>query len=126
MGISIANRCLQCGLDQETRNHLFVECSYSKQVWRTVLALCGLTRRSICWDDELMWFCPRLKGISQKQAEASDVPKVKALPTETVVVVVVEETLIESTNTAQQTTTDHSRNLLFLLSKRAKQRKWRI
>ncbi|KAK8698724.1 hypothetical protein V6N13_114833 [Hibiscus sabdariffa] len=47
--------------------------------------------------------------IVNEEAEASDVPEVKALPTETVVVV--EETLIESTNTAQQTTTDHSRNL---------------
>ncbi|KAL4317758.1 hypothetical protein GQ457_18G024920 [Hibiscus cannabinus] len=32
MGIRIANCCLLCGSDQETRNHLFVECSYSKQV----------------------------------------------------------------------------------------------
>ncbi|KAL4285322.1 hypothetical protein GQ457_16G023210 [Hibiscus cannabinus] len=47
MGISIASCCVLCRSDQETRNHLFVECSYSKQVCGTVLDLCGLTRGSL-------------------------------------------------------------------------------
>ena len=48
----------------ESRDHLFFECSYSKEVWRSVLQLCGLTRRILRWEEEIEWASQKFKGKS--------------------------------------------------------------
>ncbi|KAL4290433.1 hypothetical protein GQ457_14G025190 [Hibiscus cannabinus] len=61
MGVCEDSNCILCGDAPETRNHLFVECSFSKQVWEAIRCLCGLQRGMLVWEGELNWLCSRLK-----------------------------------------------------------------
>ncbi|XP_039020242.1 uncharacterized protein LOC120152010 [Hibiscus syriacus] len=47
MGLAIDNdKCLLCNLESETRNHLFFECDYARNLWKAILQLCGVNRRA--------------------------------------------------------------------------------
>ena len=61
-GFDIAGDCPLCKQEQETRNHLFFECSFSKAIWKMILTLCDLRRDTSCWNQELKWASQRLKG----------------------------------------------------------------
>ncbi|XP_039011422.1 uncharacterized protein LOC120140519 [Hibiscus syriacus] len=55
-GIMTDNLCGLGGASQETRNHLFLEYSYSCEVWRSIMNFCGLHYQlSSCWDDAIRW-----------------------------------------------------------------------
>ena len=41
-GIEARDCCALCKQDQETRDHLFFGCSFSRAIWKKVLVLCGL------------------------------------------------------------------------------------
>ena len=43
-GFDIAGDCPLCKQEQETRNHIFFECSFSKAIWKMILTLCELKR----------------------------------------------------------------------------------
>ena len=47
---------------QETRNHIFFECSFSKAIWKMILTLSGIRRDVSDWNFELKWASQRLKG----------------------------------------------------------------
>ena len=61
-GIEVNSLCKLCQNGDETRDHLFFQCSYSNEVWRTILQLCGLNRSIMTWFDELVWAVKRMKG----------------------------------------------------------------
>ena len=63
-GFDINENCVLCKQEQETRDHIFSECSYSKAIWKEVLSMCGLQRDITSWNDELKWAILKLKGKS--------------------------------------------------------------
>ncbi|XP_039005294.1 uncharacterized protein LOC120132637 [Hibiscus syriacus] len=64
-GIVTDNVCGLCGTGMESRNHLFLECSYSREVWGAVMHSCGMQQHEQnCWDDTLRWMILNLKGKS--------------------------------------------------------------
>ena len=56
--------CPLCQLSQESRNHLFFCCPFTKEVWSRVLALNGIHRTPQDWDTELRWCVSNFKGNS--------------------------------------------------------------
>ncbi|XP_039039775.1 uncharacterized protein LOC120177849 [Hibiscus syriacus] len=65
MGLNIDDvNCLLCGLEAETRDHLFFNCSFAKNLWGSILALCGISHAVSSWDDVLAWAIHCLKGNS--------------------------------------------------------------
>ena len=61
-GIDKDGLCSLCKQEQESRDHLFFECSYSKAVWKKVLQLCGLNREVLDWRREFAWAVQKFKG----------------------------------------------------------------
>ena len=61
-GIDKDGLCTLCKQEQESRDHLFFECSYSKAVLKKVLQLCGLNREVLDWKREFAWAVQRIKG----------------------------------------------------------------
>jgi len=47
--------CLFCHGCMEDRDHLFFICSFSRRVWRVVMAVCLIENPPICWDEVLQW-----------------------------------------------------------------------
>ncbi|XP_039064928.1 uncharacterized protein LOC120210227 [Hibiscus syriacus] len=41
-GIQVDHICGLCGVELESRNHLFLECSFAREVWDVILQTCGL------------------------------------------------------------------------------------
>ena len=52
-GYGLEGVCSLCKQENETRDHLFFECSYSKNIWQQVLGLCRLRRDVLDWSYEL-------------------------------------------------------------------------
>jgi hypothetical protein len=50
----------------EARDHLFFSCSFSKRVWRTVLAECLFDNIPVFWEDVIEWGIAMLKGKNLK------------------------------------------------------------
>ncbi|XP_038996241.1 uncharacterized protein LOC120120779 [Hibiscus syriacus] len=42
-GLIVDHACGLCGTGLESRDHLFVDCSYAKDVWNSILVACGLS-----------------------------------------------------------------------------------
>ena len=59
--MDIDGNCVFCN-EQETRNHLFFECNFSKGIWKEIMCRCGLNRRILSWESEVKWAVERLKG----------------------------------------------------------------
>lgn len=43
--------CVLCRVDEETRDHLFYNCHYSRQIWDECLRRTCTVNTGICWDD---------------------------------------------------------------------------
>lgn len=54
-GISGCSRCVLCGCSVEDIDHLFFQCSFSTQIWTSVLAMCGLDWSSRDWLQTVEW-----------------------------------------------------------------------
>ncbi|KAL4368547.1 hypothetical protein GQ457_05G015590 [Hibiscus cannabinus] len=52
-----------CDSELEILNHLFTDCHYSKTIWESILWICGISRVSQGWKEEILWLSRRLKGI---------------------------------------------------------------
>ena len=61
-GMEVNGICCLCQNANETRDHLFVECSYSKGIWAMILANCGISRVIGSWNEELQWAIRNMKG----------------------------------------------------------------
>ncbi|KAE8728802.1 hypothetical protein F3Y22_tig00004072pilonHSYRG00220 [Hibiscus syriacus] len=65
MGLTIeTDKCLLYGIVAETRDHLFFECIFAKELWGSILELCGIYRGVSSWDGELAWATRLFKGKS--------------------------------------------------------------
>ena len=63
-GLNVAGTCKLCLVDIETRDHLFFECNFSKEVWQIILQMCELRKVVLGWSAELNWAVKKLKGRS--------------------------------------------------------------
>ena len=54
-GIPLPNMCVVCKKDEESRDHLFFGCDFSRHVWSYVLQKCNIYRRIGIFDHELHW-----------------------------------------------------------------------
>lgn len=44
--------CCFCSKEEEIVDHLFFECELSREVWRMVIAYCGINRPARKWSEE--------------------------------------------------------------------------
>ena len=63
-GLEVTGICVLCKQGIESRDHLFFSCTFSKQIWKGILTLCGLRRAAHGWEEELKWAYKNLKGKS--------------------------------------------------------------
>jgi len=56
--------CLFCFACQENRDHLFFRCSFSRRVWRSIMAECLIFDPPVDWEDIGSWSEVHLKGKS--------------------------------------------------------------
>ena len=65
-GFTVDGNCVFCRNSLETRNHIFFECSFSKRLWRKIMALCLVSDPCFCWEDLLEWGVVHLKGTEMR------------------------------------------------------------
>ncbi|XP_039057445.1 uncharacterized protein LOC120200761 [Hibiscus syriacus] len=63
-GLITETDCVVCGSGLESRDHLFTGYFFAKEVWRTILASCGIRYDMQSWDECLSWLVVNLKGKS--------------------------------------------------------------
>ncbi|KAK8645980.1 hypothetical protein V6N13_119784 [Hibiscus sabdariffa] len=63
-GMVVDRVCNLCGLEVESRDHLFFQCAYSRRVWESLLQACLVHRNVLSWHQELIWTVNNLKGKS--------------------------------------------------------------
>jgi hypothetical protein len=49
---------------QESIEHLFFHCSFSRRVWKTLMADCLISNPDIEWEEVVLWSIKGLKGGS--------------------------------------------------------------
>ena len=61
-GLQRDELCLLCGAPQESRDHLYFECSYAWDLWHTMATRLGLTSHrqwdlclNLCWQAVIYW-----------------------------------------------------------------------
>ncbi|XP_074301636.1 uncharacterized protein LOC141633038 [Silene latifolia] len=64
-GIPLANRCVLCGQDEESIQHLFFACNYSTQVWGSVCHLIGTFNPPSSLHLLLRWFKQYNRGCAR-------------------------------------------------------------
>ena len=63
-GMDVNGTFVLCKNEEETRDHLFFGCNFSRQIWKKVLQICGYSRETSSWTGELQWAIQMLKGKS--------------------------------------------------------------
>jgi hypothetical protein len=58
--------CLFSHGSMEDRNHLFFGCSFSRRVWRSIMAACLFDNLPLFWDDIMKWSIAMLHGRNLK------------------------------------------------------------
>ena len=61
-GMEVNGDCCLCQGGMESRDHMFFECNYSKELWKSILHCCGLNREVGTWNAELNWAMQKIKG----------------------------------------------------------------
>ncbi|XP_039028745.1 uncharacterized protein LOC120162724 [Hibiscus syriacus] len=64
MGIVNDCRCVLCNETNETRDHLFSECSFAKSLWSSILNLSQLHVPHMTWEEKICWASKEWKGKS--------------------------------------------------------------
>ena len=52
-GIEVEMLCDLCKQKNETRNHMFFGCEFSRSIWKEVLQLSGLRKEVLSWDEKM-------------------------------------------------------------------------
>ena len=58
------NLCLLCNIQRETHDHLFFECHYSSQIWRSIALKGGFYTPNVQWGNLVTWLSSNWKGKS--------------------------------------------------------------
>ncbi|XP_038991896.1 uncharacterized protein LOC120115199 [Hibiscus syriacus] len=64
MGVSTDGLCVNCNSHQETRNHLFSNCSMAARLWNSILNLNGMNQNFSTWEGMVSRACLTWKGKS--------------------------------------------------------------
>ncbi|XP_070031558.1 uncharacterized protein [Nicotiana tomentosiformis] len=65
--LSVTPHCVMCQGQVETREHLFVQCSYAIELWKKIIKwIQGGQMITSCWDQHLQWIIKQGKGKSNK------------------------------------------------------------
>jgi hypothetical protein len=56
--------CLFCKFKQESLAHIFFECSFSRRIWRSIMADCKMVDPPINWELVVKWSFASMKGKS--------------------------------------------------------------
>lgn len=54
-GLEVSDRCLMCSQSRETRDHIFLSCAYSQEVWSIVSRRLGARQLNEHWGDFMNW-----------------------------------------------------------------------
>ncbi|XP_070006069.1 uncharacterized protein LOC142162817 [Nicotiana tabacum] len=54
-GLQVDQKCVLCNQANETIQHFFFECTYTKTLWSALLTWQGIRRPVAGWDEELRW-----------------------------------------------------------------------
>lgn len=54
-GLDVEGTCLLCGDSEETRNHIYFECSYVNLIWASITQRLGFPQAPSSWDHVLAW-----------------------------------------------------------------------
>ncbi|XP_060180628.1 uncharacterized protein LOC132610345 [Lycium barbarum] len=66
-GIEVKPKCCLCQMHDETREHLFVQCEFTKKVWRRVGQWMQMQYYNpVNWGQDQQWLIHNLKGKSRK------------------------------------------------------------
>ena len=65
-GIITDNRCVLCADNEESRDHLYFGCSYTREVWNDALFKCNLQYICNNWADEVQEATRRFRGASMQ------------------------------------------------------------
>ncbi|XP_039025209.1 uncharacterized protein LOC120158444 [Hibiscus syriacus] len=63
-GVVTDRGCGMCSSGLESRDHLFSDCAYTKEIWTAILLSCGLSQAPLDWNGSLQWLLLNLKGKS--------------------------------------------------------------
>lgn len=63
-GLKVETTCKLCLAPTESRDHLFTDCAFSREVCRNFLELFGIHKSIGDWNSELVWCLHKLKGKS--------------------------------------------------------------
>ncbi|OIT32725.1 hypothetical protein A4A49_60212, partial [Nicotiana attenuata] len=61
-GIHVPTGCAFCGHSLESFNHLFFECSITKNLWSRLCFWLGHRRNIADWEAEMDWICKKAKS----------------------------------------------------------------
>ncbi|XP_038994900.1 uncharacterized protein LOC120119075 [Hibiscus syriacus] len=64
MGITTTVSCVLCTDSNESRSHLFDNCSTATSLWKAILTLNHLSKLHMSWDEMLSWASSSWKGKS--------------------------------------------------------------
>jgi hypothetical protein len=65
-GFTSSSLCLFCYGCQESKDHLFFECSFGCRIWRALMFDCFVDDPPVQWDAVIHWFIERVRGKSLK------------------------------------------------------------
>ncbi|XP_075091494.1 uncharacterized protein LOC142171703 [Nicotiana tabacum] len=71
IGIQIPAACAFCGYNLESFNHLFLDCTITKQLWSRLCSWLVYNRIIGDWKTELKWACKRAKSRAGTNAITS-------------------------------------------------------
>ena len=60
-GIKINGICYLCQSANESKDHLFFECNYSREIWAMILTKCSISKAIGNWNEELQWAIQHMK-----------------------------------------------------------------
>ncbi|XP_038995048.1 uncharacterized protein LOC120119296 [Hibiscus syriacus] len=63
-GVVMDGGCGMCSSGLESRDHLFFDCAYAKEIWTAILLSCGLSQTPLDWYGSFQWLLLNLKGKS--------------------------------------------------------------
>lgn len=66
IGMQIDMSCCLCNAATESSDHLFFNCTFTKQVWSSVLAKYGIRRSPCSWSQEFIWLKSNGSGRNKK------------------------------------------------------------
>ncbi|KAH0686595.1 hypothetical protein KY290_018206 [Solanum tuberosum] len=66
VGVIESKLCPLCGIEHESIDHLFFQCSFSSSIWSKLLLWQGDRRSTMKWQEEIQWAVLNANGKNVK------------------------------------------------------------